>query len=103
MYHQTILVSIIIPTHQRAALLPRTLDALACQDFPSDQFEVIVAADACTDNTVQVVQDYSSRSSYRIRVVVHQRRSASATGNFGAEYAEGTTSRRPVVPGLTSL
>jgi glycosyltransferase involved in cell wall biosynthesis len=91
MYHQSLSASVIISTHQRAALLPRTLDALACQDFPSDQFEVIVAADACTDDTVQVAQDYCSRSPYRMQVVEHQRRSASATRNFGAEYAEGGT------------
>jgi glycosyltransferase involved in cell wall biosynthesis len=89
--YQSIPASVIVPTHQRAALLPRALDALSCQDFPFDQFEVIVAADACTDQTVQVVQDYSSRAPYRLRVVVHQRRSASATRNFGAEYAKGST------------
>jgi glycosyltransferase involved in cell wall biosynthesis len=83
--------SVIIPSHQRAVLLPRTLNALARQDFPYDQFEVIVAADACTDSTVEVVQDYSTRAPYRLRVVAHHLKSASATRNFGARHAEGAT------------
>ena len=91
MYCQSIPVSVIVPSHQRAALLPRTLDALASQDFPFDQFEVIVAADSCMDETVQVVQDYSSRTPYRLRVVAHQGGSPSANRNFGAEHAEGAT------------
>ncbi len=87
----SISASVIIPSHQRAALLPRSLDALACQDFPYDQFEVIVAADACTDQTIQVVQEYARHAPFRLRVVSHERKSASATRNFGAGHAEGTT------------
>src|SRR5258708_35727542 len=91
MYRQSIPVSVIVASHQRADLLPRSLNALASQNFPFDQFEVIVAADSCTDETLRVVQDYSSRTPYRLRVVAHQRGSASATRNFGAEHAEGAT------------
>ena len=83
--------SVIIPSHNRAALLHRTLDALANQDFPRDEFEVIVAADACTDETLRVVQDYSKRAPYRLRGAAHNANCASTTRNFGARLAEGTT------------
>jgi glycosyltransferase involved in cell wall biosynthesis len=37
--------TVIIPTHNRPRELQECLDALACQDYPKDQFEVIVVDD----------------------------------------------------------
>jgi len=81
--------SIIIPSHQRAGLLPRTLDALATQTCPATEYEVIIAADACTDDTVRVVTEYASNAPFRLRVVNHEARSAAATRNLGAGHAAG--------------
>ncbi|MCU1261993.1 MAG: glycosyl transferase family 2 [Bryobacterales bacterium] len=82
-------VTIVIPTHQRAGLLPRTLSALTCQSrLP---FEVIVVADACTDNTVQVVRAFAAHVPFRLHVVEHEARSAAATRNLGAQHAAGST------------
>jgi glycosyltransferase involved in cell wall biosynthesis len=81
--------SVIIPSHQRAALLPRTLESLARQNLPFPLFEVIVAADCCTDRTEQVVQEIAVSAPYRLRLVSHNRQNASATRNLGARYAEG--------------
>jgi GT2 family glycosyltransferase len=81
--------SVIIPSHQRAGSLPRTLESLARQNLPFPLFEVIVAADFCTDRTKQVVQEIAVSAPYRLRFVSHNRKNAAATRNLGAQYAEG--------------
>jgi len=54
-------VSIIIATHNRAALLAQTLDALAGQQWPRDRFEIIVADNRSTDETRQVIEAAAAR------------------------------------------
>ncbi|HBP29278.1 MAG TPA: glycosyl transferase [Advenella kashmirensis] len=53
---ETTLVSIIIPMHNAATVLPRTLDSVQQQTFRS--FEVIMIDDCSTDNTREVAQRY---------------------------------------------
>ena len=53
--------SVIIATRNREALLGRTLDALAAQDWPSDRVEVIVADNGSTDRTREVVERAARR------------------------------------------
>ena len=48
-------VSIVIATRNRAALLGRTLDALACQRWPADRLEIVVADNGSTDDTPAIV------------------------------------------------
>jgi glycosyltransferase involved in cell wall biosynthesis len=50
-------ISIIIPANNEQALLPRCLTALAGSDPVAEGVQVIVAANACTDGTVQVAQN----------------------------------------------
>jgi Glycosyl transferase family 2 len=52
------LVSIIVPTYNRANELRRCLDSLATQTLRD--FEVLVCDDGSTDNTSGVIQDYVS-------------------------------------------
>lgn len=49
------LVSVVIPTYNRSALLRRTLESLTLQALPAAQFEVIVADDGSSDDTCSVV------------------------------------------------
>jgi hypothetical protein len=42
-------ISVVVPTHDRAALLPTTLTTLARQTIAPDAYEVIVVADGCRD------------------------------------------------------
>jgi len=50
-------VSVIVPTYNRAALLPRALRSVLEQDFAD--IEVIVIDDGSTDNTPQVVAQFN--------------------------------------------
>ena len=51
----TMRVTVAIPTHNRAEFLRQTLAGLATQDFPADQFEVLVIDNNSTDDTAAVV------------------------------------------------
>lgn len=47
-------VSVIIPTYNRRDELRQTLEALAAQEFPAAEFEVIVADDGSSDDSAEV-------------------------------------------------
>ena len=53
------LVSIIIPTYNRAKLIVNTLDSILTQSY--NNFEVIVVDDGSTDNTESVLNDYKQK------------------------------------------
>lgn len=53
--------SVVIATRNRQALLSRTLDSLASQDWPADRLEVIVADNGSTDATADVVTAFGRR------------------------------------------
>jgi glycosyltransferase involved in cell wall biosynthesis len=82
-------LSIVIPTHNRAKLLIKNLDALARQSAPQGTFEVIVVADDCADDTASAVRNYIPQAPYKLRLIEHAARNASATRNLGAAQAEG--------------
>ena len=55
------LLSIIIPTRNRADLLQLALLSLQAQTLPADQFEVLVIDNGSTDNTKQVVESFQQQ------------------------------------------
>lgn len=83
------LVSIIIPTHNRAELLMQQLTKLSDQTFSSELFEVIVVADNCTDGTAEAVRKYSAESPFRLTVLEKYFCSAAMSRNHGADKARG--------------
>jgi glycosyltransferase involved in cell wall biosynthesis len=52
----SVVVSIVIATRNRSALLAQTLDALARQCWPAGQLEIVVADNGSTDDTRVVVE-----------------------------------------------
>ncbi len=88
---QPIELSVIIPTHNRCELLLKNLAALRQQTYPMSQFEVIVVADACRDDTVTQVEALINQAPYQLRLFSHEAKSAAATRNMGAAQAQGDT------------
>ncbi|MDP9173905.1 MAG: glycosyltransferase family 2 protein [Planctomycetota bacterium] len=61
-------LSILICTHNRAALLARTLDGLAKIELPKDVgIELVVIENACVDNTVEILQAASNAFPFAFR------------------------------------
>lgn len=48
--------AILIPAHNEAAVIGRAMAALKAIDYPTDQFNVHIVADNCTDDTAQIVR-----------------------------------------------
>lgn len=52
-------LSVIVPAHNAAGVLPRTLAALRNSEFPRDQWELVVVDDGSTDETSLVAARYA--------------------------------------------
>ena len=76
-------VSVIIPTYNRAHLLPRCLDSVLSQDL--QPLEIIVVDDGSTDATAQLV----SRDYPGIKLVSRENKGVSAARNAGIDAAQG--------------
>lgn len=73
------LVSIIIPTFNRAHLIGETLDSIIAQTYPN--WECIIVDDGSTDNTEEVVSAYVQKDS---RFQFHHRPDSHKPGGNGA-------------------
>lgn len=90
MSHQSPTVSVIVPTCNRAALLRACVESLIDQAFPLEQYEVIVADDASTDETTKVVSDLASRTRRpTIRFLSLPRVGGNGARNAGIKAAAG--------------
>lgn len=47
---------VIVPAHNEAAIIGRTIASLSAIDWPKDRFRILVVADNCTDKTAAVAQ-----------------------------------------------
>lgn len=79
------LVSIITPTYNRAALLPRSMESVLSQDFAD--LELIVVDDGSTDRTPQVVAQFADPRLRYIRFA--ENRGIGAARHAGVEASQG--------------
>lgn len=77
-------VSVLVPTFNRAALLPAALDSLLGQSRRPD--EIIVVDDGCTDGTLQVLDRYAGR----VQVIGQANTGKSGALNRGLAAASGS-------------
>jgi glycosyltransferase involved in cell wall biosynthesis len=83
------LLSIVIPAHNRARLLSRTLETLTDQTLPAELYEILVADDGSTDGTAAMVQAWSARDP-RVRLLHSAvNRGGSTARNEGIRHARG--------------
>jgi len=52
-------ISVIVPVHQGAGVLPKALEALGKSDLPRERWELIVVDDASTDDSSLVAAEYA--------------------------------------------
>lgn len=80
------LVSFVIPTHNRAAVLPLCLDSVLNQSYPN--IEVIVVNDHSTDETGTILEDYALRFE-NLRCLNNEGIGGNAARNLGIMSASG--------------
>ena len=80
------LISVIIPAYNYAHLLPRTLNSVLSQ--VADDIEIIVVNDGSTDNTQQVLLDFSEQNPL-LTIYHHENAGAAAARNHGIRMASG--------------
>ena len=75
-------ISVIIPTYNRAHILPRALDSVLAQtQLP---IEIIVVNDGSTDGTKSVLSNYTG-----LKIIDQQHSGVSAARNIGLEHTNG--------------
>ncbi|MCP4972023.1 MAG: glycosyltransferase family 2 protein [Arcobacter sp.] len=83
------LISIIIPTYNRAQIIGETLDSIIAQNYTN--WECIVVDDGSTDNTQEILQNYIAKDT---RFQYHQRPKDKLKGpnscrNYGFKLSKG--------------
>ncbi len=81
------MVSLIIPTHNRSASLKRMLESLGKQSYPKENFEVIIVADGCKDDTLEIVRNH--KCSFLLVLSELPGLGAASARNKGASLAHG--------------
>ncbi len=84
------MISVIIPTYNRADFLKEAVQSVLNQHYFRDQdkerrFEIIVVDDGSTDTTAEVVRSFACDISY----VYQENRGVSAARNLGLQHARG--------------
>ncbi|GAA5026470.1 glycosyl transferase [Marivirga lumbricoides] len=75
------MISIIIPTYNRAHLISRAVDSVVNQTFK--KWELIIVDDGSTDNTKEIIQPFLSDN--RIKLIEKENTGAAHSRNIGVE------------------
>jgi len=84
------LVSIIIPTYNRAARIIQTLDSIIAQTYKN--IELIVVNDGSSDNTLNVLKNYNEKAyqkKFKFKIITQKHAGAPAARNNGLKNASG--------------
>lgn len=83
------MISVIIPTYNRASFLKEAVQSVLDQDYfilnGHNSFELLVIDDGSTDNTREIVQSFGSRMKYHFQ----EHKGVSAARNLGLDLAQG--------------
>jgi glycosyltransferase involved in cell wall biosynthesis len=83
-----ILVSVIVPTYNRGAIIAVTLESALSQNIPSDCFELIVVDDGSTDETPEYLQAFC-RKYPQTRLITQKNCGVAEARNRGLQEARG--------------
>ncbi len=82
----SILISVVICTHNRSQYLKKALQSLIDQQFPPENYEIIVVDNCSTDATKNVVEQFAREN---LRYVYETRLGLSYARNTGWQKAQG--------------
>jgi len=82
-------ISVIVPTYNRARVLPYLFQALAHQFYPADRMELIVVDNSSSDNTEDVVKRWAEVLPFEVRFYRKDNKGPAASRNYGAARAHG--------------
>ena len=80
-------VTVLVPAHNEAGVIGRTLESLLKQDYPRQQLQLLVVSDGSTDGTDDIVRGFAARG-----VELHRaepRRGKAAALNAASALARG--------------
>ena len=81
-------LSLVVPVYNVAAWLPPFLESLVAQTLPASEFEIIAVDDGSTDDSPQILKDFSARLP-NLSTVRRENGGLSAARNTGLEHAAG--------------
>lgn len=87
-YIKEVKLSVVIPTFNKAGFLPFLLESLLQQDFPQYLMEIIIVDDGSTDNTQQIINQFSNRFEF-FTCISQINKGIGAARNAGAKVAKG--------------
>lgn len=82
-------VSVVVPTYNRAETLKECLEKLIRQKFVRSEYEIIIVDDGSTDNTKQVVEEFALKSPVSIRYFYQKNQGQGVARNYGVRNAKG--------------
>lgn len=81
-------VSVVLPVRNEGRFIGSVLQELAEQDFPRDEYEVIVVDGQSTDDTIAIAAKYCDRFN-RFQIIENPKRLSAAARNLGYRTATG--------------
>ncbi len=82
-------VSVIIPTYNRARMLGITIESFIGQDYPKDEYEIIISDNNSSDNTGEVVAGWQAKSPVPIKYIFEKRQGVHYARNTAAKIGKG--------------
>jgi glycosyltransferase involved in cell wall biosynthesis len=83
------LVSVVLPTKNRSAMLRDAFAGLLAQTHPAARFEVVLVNDNSTDDTETVARELTAQAPFAVRYVKTTGLGATAARNLGMRQARG--------------
>ena len=80
-------ISVVVPTFNRREVVRRTVESLFAQNFPAEQYEVIVVVDGSVDGTTEALR--AMKAPCRFNIVEQPNGGLAAARNSGAREAKG--------------
>jgi glycosyltransferase involved in cell wall biosynthesis len=85
-------ISVIVPTYNRAHIITMCLDSLVVQNYPKENYEIIVVNNNSSDNTKEIVRKYiNNYPSVSIRNILEKRPGLVYARHTGAKHAKYDT------------